>query len=81
MISTRPADAKGIKLNPVDRTIDDNGYHYKYVDVDLRSRGANHHADGARARGRSAAERSKRFMPPAISGGRCRWRANWTMPS
>ena len=31
--STRAADAKGIKLNPVDRTIDDNGYHYKYVDV------------------------------------------------
>ncbi len=33
LISPRPADAKGIKLNPVDRTIDDNGYHYKYVDV------------------------------------------------
>jgi benzoyl-CoA-dihydrodiol lyase len=31
--STRSADAKGIKLNPVDRTIDDNGYHYQYVDV------------------------------------------------
>ncbi len=31
--STRPADAKGIKLNPVARTIDDNGYHYQYVDV------------------------------------------------
>jgi benzoyl-CoA-dihydrodiol lyase len=32
-VSTRPADAKGIKLNPVDRKVDDNGYHYKYVDV------------------------------------------------
>ena len=31
--STRPADAKGIKLTPLQRTIDDNGYHYKYVDV------------------------------------------------
>jgi benzoyl-CoA-dihydrodiol lyase len=31
--STRPADAKGIQLNPVERTIDDHGYHYKYVDV------------------------------------------------
>jgi len=30
--STRPAGAKGIKLNPVARTIDDHGYHYKYVD-------------------------------------------------
>ena len=32
-ISTRPADAKGIELTPVDRKVDDNGYHYKYVDV------------------------------------------------
>jgi len=32
-ISTRPADAKGIKLSPLDRKIDDAGYHYKYVDV------------------------------------------------
>jgi len=31
--STRPADAKGIKLNPVKRTISDAGYHYNYVDV------------------------------------------------
>ncbi len=31
--STRPADAKGIKLTPLGRKIDDNGYHYKYVDV------------------------------------------------
>src|SRR5580693_4638316 len=32
-ISTRAADAKGIKLSPVDRKVDDSGYHYKYVDV------------------------------------------------
>ena len=31
--SPRSADAKGIKLNPVDRKVDDNGYHYKYVDI------------------------------------------------
>ena len=31
--STRSADAKGIKLSKLDRTIDDSGYHYKYVDV------------------------------------------------
>jgi benzoyl-CoA-dihydrodiol lyase len=31
--STRPADAKGIKLNPLQRSIDDRGYHYQYVDV------------------------------------------------
>ncbi|MCU1286232.1 MAG: benzoyl-CoA-dihydrodiol lyase [Acidobacteriales bacterium] len=31
--SSRKADAKGIKLNPLNRTINDNGYHYNYVDV------------------------------------------------
>ena len=31
--STRPAAAKGIKLSPLVRRIDDDGYHYKYVDV------------------------------------------------
>jgi benzoyl-CoA-dihydrodiol lyase len=31
--SSRPADAKGIKLNPLKRTIDESGYHYQYVDV------------------------------------------------
>ena len=31
--SSRPADAKGIKLNPLQGTIDENGYHYQYVDV------------------------------------------------
>ena len=32
-ISSRPANAKGIKLNPVDRKVDDSGYHYEYVQV------------------------------------------------
>jgi benzoyl-CoA-dihydrodiol lyase len=31
--SQRPAKAAGIKLGPLDRTIDDNGYHYRHVDV------------------------------------------------
>jgi len=31
--STRPADSKGIKLNPVERTMDEKGIHYKSVDV------------------------------------------------
>ncbi|HUN88425.1 MAG TPA: 2,3-epoxybenzoyl-CoA dihydrolase [Terriglobales bacterium] len=31
--STRTTDAKGIKLNPLQRSIDDNGYHYRHVDV------------------------------------------------
>ena len=31
--STRRANAKGIDLTPLHRKIDDDGYHYKYVDV------------------------------------------------
>jgi benzoyl-CoA-dihydrodiol lyase len=31
--SIRPADAKGIALNPLNRTIDEAGYHYTHVDV------------------------------------------------
>jgi len=31
--SSRIADAKGIKLHPLQRTIDESGYHYRYVDV------------------------------------------------
>jgi benzoyl-CoA-dihydrodiol lyase len=32
-ISARPADAKGTKLSPLNRTVDDSGYHYRHVDV------------------------------------------------
>ena len=31
--STRSADAKGITLTPLERKVDDDGYHYKHVDV------------------------------------------------
>jgi benzoyl-CoA-dihydrodiol lyase len=31
--SDRPKDAKGIALTPITRTVDERGYHYKYVDV------------------------------------------------
>jgi benzoyl-CoA-dihydrodiol lyase len=33
--SDRPADGKGVALAPLQRTIDDAGLHYKYVDVQL----------------------------------------------
>jgi benzoyl-CoA-dihydrodiol lyase len=33
--SDRPADAKGVALTPLKRTIDDDGYHYEFVDVRL----------------------------------------------
>jgi benzoyl-CoA-dihydrodiol lyase len=32
-MSDRPADAKGVALSPLKRTIDANGYHYEFVDV------------------------------------------------
>jgi benzoyl-CoA-dihydrodiol lyase len=31
--SSRRTDAKGIVLGPLQRTVDDNGYHYRHVDV------------------------------------------------
>ena len=31
--SSRPAEAKGVKLNPLARTIDEAGLHYRYVDI------------------------------------------------
>src|SRR5437867_292120 len=33
--SDRPQDAKGVTLTPLERTIDDNGYHYEFVDVQI----------------------------------------------
>ncbi len=36
--STRPARAIGIKLTPLARRIDDNGYHYEHVDVSFDHR-------------------------------------------
>ena len=40
--STRPGRGHGIALTPLDRTIDDAGYHYKYVDaaIDRKARTA-----------------------------------------
>ncbi len=33
--SDRPADAKGVALTPLERRIDDGGFHYKYVNAEL----------------------------------------------
>ncbi len=33
--SDRPADAKGVALTPLERTVDDAGYHYRFVDVQI----------------------------------------------
>jgi benzoyl-CoA-dihydrodiol lyase len=34
-LSDRPNDARGVELTPLERTIDQHGYHYRYVDVAL----------------------------------------------
>jgi benzoyl-CoA-dihydrodiol lyase len=34
-LSDRPADAKGVALTPLKRTIDGKGYHYGHVDVEI----------------------------------------------
>jgi benzoyl-CoA-dihydrodiol lyase len=32
-MTDRPADAKGVSLTPIERTVDEGGVHYQYVDV------------------------------------------------
>ena len=34
-LTDRPKDARGIELTPLERTVDERGYHYRYVDVEL----------------------------------------------
>src|SRR5271167_1450588 len=34
-ISDRPGDGKGVALKPIERLIDDGGYHYRWVQVDF----------------------------------------------
>jgi benzoyl-CoA-dihydrodiol lyase len=33
--SDRPADASGVPLTPLERRIDNHGYHYRWVDIDI----------------------------------------------
>src|SRR5271165_1033478 len=37
-LTDRPQDVPGIKLTPLGRTVDDRGYRYEYVDVELDAR-------------------------------------------
>ena len=37
--SDRPAGAAGVVLTPLDRRIDEHGYHYRWIDVDIASDG------------------------------------------
>ena len=34
-LSDRPPDAEGVDLTPLERTIDERGYHYRWVDVEI----------------------------------------------
>ncbi|MGH9744741.1 MAG: 2,3-epoxybenzoyl-CoA dihydrolase [Candidatus Acidiferrales bacterium] len=34
-LSDRPKESKGVELVPIERTLDQGGYHYRYVDVEL----------------------------------------------
>ncbi len=78
--SSRAADAKGIKLNPLQRTIDDNGYHYQYVDVTF-DRAARTATLTVRAPKANSRRRWTKFTSRAIAGGRWRWRASSMTPS
>jgi benzoyl-CoA-dihydrodiol lyase len=34
-LTDRPKEASGVELTPIQRTVDERGYHYRYVDVEL----------------------------------------------
>ena len=36
-LSDRLSNARGVQLTPIERTVDERGYHYKYVDVEFDS--------------------------------------------
>ena len=78
--SSRPADAKGIKLNPLQRRIDD-----RRLPLSARGRRFDRAARTAtltvRAPEGNQPAASTKFTPRAINGGRWRWRANLMTPS
>ncbi len=53
--SGRPEEAAPVPLPPLERTVDDKGYHYSYVDVVFDRPSACRHAHGRRPRGECAA--------------------------
>ena len=58
--SDRPAEAAGVALPPFERCIGERGYHYRWVEVEIRPRRAHSDADRHRAAGRRRARRSRR---------------------
>ena len=71
--SDRPADAKGVTLTPLERTIDEGGIHYRYVDVAF-DRAARTATITVRAPEQSVAR--VRSDPPDRRRRRSRW-PNW----
>jgi benzoyl-CoA-dihydrodiol lyase len=78
--SDRPADAAGIALTPLQRTVDDAGYRYEHVDVriDRRARCATITVSAPKSLPPRASAPSS---PRARRGGRSRWRASSTTRS
>ena len=79
--SDRPRDAKGVALTPLERTIDDAGYHYEHVDVSIDRKARSATITVAAPRSRAAGRPRRRSTRRARRGGRSRWRANSTTRS
>jgi benzoyl-CoA-dihydrodiol lyase len=78
--SDRPADASGVTLTTLARTIDEHGYHYSFVDVtiDRAARQATLTVKSPATRHRAT---SRGSAHRALHGGRSRWDASSTTRS
>jgi benzoyl-CoA-dihydrodiol lyase len=65
--SNRPADAKGVVLTPLERTVDESGLHYKFVDVQF-----NREARTATITVRAPESATENTIEKALNAG-----ANW----
>ncbi len=79
--SDRPADAKGVALTPLQRTIEADALRYGIVTVEIDRAQAHRHLHRQGARRGAAADDRRRSTPPAPPGTRCRWRASSKTPS
>jgi benzoyl-CoA-dihydrodiol lyase len=66
--SDRPGDAKGVALTPLNRTVDDGGLHYQFVDVEW-----NREARTATITARAPATIPVDTVESALAAGACWW--------
>jgi benzoyl-CoA-dihydrodiol lyase len=66
--SDRPTDAKGVALRPLERSVDDSGLHYKFVDVQF-----NHEARTATITVRAPESATENTLEKVLDAGASWW--------